>query len=124
MDTADVVANAPEPASAPLDLGLDRAEIIQEGTGNSSTMGTIGWPNTELPVGDHRVHAQCRGADGLTFSYTSKARSERMTGFTCGGPTWFDVSVKEPGYFITFSGEPAEGVEYIFAVTKPDVVSG
>jgi hypothetical protein len=123
-DTPEVIANAPEQPTASLDLGLDPAEVIQEGTGDSSTMGTIGWPDTELPIGEYVVHAQCRGTDRLTFSYTSRARSERMTGFSCGGPTWFNVSVNEPGYFITFSGDPAasDDVEYVFAVTKPDVV--
>lgn len=124
-DTAEVVTSAPEPPTAPLNLGLDPEDVIQEGKGNSTTMGTIGWPDTELPVGEYRVHAQCRGTDRLTFSYTSQARSERMTGFACGGPTWFNVSVDEPGYFITFSGDPtsASDVEYIFAVTAPDAVS-
>ena len=69
---------------------------------------------------EYLVHAQCRGTDRLTFSYTTQSRSEGMTGFACGGPTWFNVSVPEPGYFITFSGDPAAaaGVEYIFAVAE------
>lgn len=119
-DTGDVVASAPEPIPAPLDLGLDPEDVIQEGKGDSTTMGTIGWPDTELPVGEYLVHAQCRGADRLTFSYTSQARSEGMTGFACGDPTWFTISIDEPGYFITFSADPGStaGVEYIFAVTE------
>ncbi|MBM7781123.1 hypothetical protein [Arthrobacter tumbae] len=117
------MASAPEPTMAPLDLGLDPEDVIQEGDGDSTTMGTIGWPDTELPVGEYLVHAQCRGTEGLTFSYTSQARSERMTGFACGDPTFFTVSVEEPGYFITFSGEPAVGVEYIFAVTAPEAAT-
>ena len=119
-DTTEVVASAPEASTAPLDLGVDPADVIQEGAGDSTTLGTIGWPDTERPVGEYLVHAQCRGTDRLTFAYTTQSRSEGMTGFACGGPTWFNVSVPEPGYFITFSGDPAAaaGVEYIFAVAE------
>ncbi len=103
----------------PLDLELDPEDVISEGSGDSSTMNTIGWPGTELPVGEYKVHAQCRGTESLTFSPGTNAGNAQMSTLTCGGRTWFRVSIPEPGYFATFSGEPDSDVEYIFAVTGP-----
>ncbi|NJC23936.1 hypothetical protein BJ994_003012 [Arthrobacter pigmenti] len=115
----EVVASPRQSSPPPLDLGLDPADVIQQGKGDSSTMGTIGWPGTELPVGEYKVYAQCRGTESLTFSRASNAGNESMSTLTCGGPTWFSVSVPEPGYFVSFSGKTNPDIEYVFAVTNP-----
>lgn len=123
-DTPEVVANAPEPTPPPLDLGLDPADVIQEGEGDSSTLNTRGWPGTTVPPGDYIVHVQCRGTESLSFNFGTSSGSEHMSSFGCGGPTWFSVSAPAEGYGFSLNTNPADadGVEYIFAVTKPDVV--
>lgn len=115
----EVVANPTEPAAEPLDLKLNSASIIQAGDGDFGTLNTIGWPGTDLQPGDYTVHVQCRGANALTFAYTSEARQEGMSHLACGEPKSFDISVPELGYYVTLSGNPTSttNVEYVFAVT-------
>ena len=115
----EVVVDSAVPTAQPLDLQLDSASIIQAGDGDFSTLNTIGWPGTDLQSGDYTVHVQCRGAEALTFAYTSEARQEGMSHLPCGAPQSFDISVPELGYYVTLSGNPAStgNVEYVFAVT-------
>ena len=103
-----------------LDLGLDPADIIQQGTGDSGSLNTWGWPGTVVPSGDYLVHVQCRGAESLTFTFGTTAGHDLMTPFACSKPIRFTVSAPGEGYGFSLNTNPADAadVEYIFAVTE------
>lgn len=124
-DTAEVIASTPKPTPPPLDLGLDPADVIQEGTGDSGSLNTWGRPGTVVPPGAYLVHVQCRGTESLTFTFGTTAGHDLMTPFACSKPIRFTVSASGEGYGFSLNTNPADaaGVEYIFAVTARDAVS-